>query len=156
MGSAVDKQNLTALLQQYHDAGIGGVEICPIYGVLGEENKYIPFLSPKWMDMLAWTSTEAQRLGMGMDLTTGTGWPMGGPEPSIDDASSSSVSQRFTVAGGSEFKQDLGVIQRRGGGSVDPPHRDRARPQRRVHQRRAAGNAAEHQHEGSMPRRVQR
>src|ERR1041385_6630762 len=31
LGSAVDKENLTRLLEQYRDAGIGGVEICPIY-----------------------------------------------------------------------------------------------------------------------------
>ena len=33
MGSAVDKANLTHLLTQYRDAGLGGVEITPIYGV---------------------------------------------------------------------------------------------------------------------------
>src|SRR5215813_8972581 len=58
LGSAVDRENLTALLQQYRDAGLGGVEICPIYGAKGAENRYLPFLSPKWMDMLAHTTAE--------------------------------------------------------------------------------------------------
>jgi hypothetical protein len=110
LGSAVDPQNITHLLEQYQQAGIGGVEICPIYGAYGYENRYIPYLSSKWMDMLAWTSVETNRLGMGMDLTTGTGWPMGGPEITPRDASSNNIGRRYEVAGGSEFKEDLTTL----------------------------------------------
>jgi hypothetical protein len=39
LGSAVDKTNLTRQLTQFRDAGIGGVEICPIYGVRGWEDR---------------------------------------------------------------------------------------------------------------------
>lgn len=79
LGSAVDKPNLTNQLESMAKAGIGGVEICPIYGAMGAEDRFIDFLSPKWMDMLAHTTSEAKRLGMGVDMTTGTGWPFGGP-----------------------------------------------------------------------------
>src|SRR5690348_12336458 len=72
LGSAVDKENLTRLLEEYHKAGIGGVEICPIYGAKGSESRFIPFLSPQWIQMLAHTSSEARRLDMGLDLTCGT------------------------------------------------------------------------------------
>ncbi|MBP6460590.1 MAG: hypothetical protein KA264_10910, partial [Crocinitomicaceae bacterium] len=48
MGSAVDKPNLKKSLLDFHNAGIGGVEITPIYGVKGEENNFIDYLSPKW------------------------------------------------------------------------------------------------------------
>src|SRR5215217_1791718 len=75
LGSAVDEPNLTRLLEQYHQAGLGGVEICPIYGARGYEDRYIDFLTPKWMAVLAHTTAEAKRLGMGVDMTTGTGWP---------------------------------------------------------------------------------
>jgi len=51
-GSAVDKPNLTAAMQQYQAAGLGGLEITPIYGVKGHESEFIDFLSPKWMQML--------------------------------------------------------------------------------------------------------
>src|SRR6266404_1354737 len=51
LGSAVDKTNLTRLLTAYRDAGIGGVEICPIYGAQGSEGLFIEFLSPMWMEM---------------------------------------------------------------------------------------------------------
>jgi hypothetical protein len=46
-GSAVDKKNLTAAMQQYRDAGLGGLEITPIYGVKGHESEFIDFLSPE-------------------------------------------------------------------------------------------------------------
>src|SRR5690349_10281941 len=63
-GSGVDPASLTAELQQISAAGLGGVEITPIYGAKGYENRYIDFLSPKWMQMLEHTGREAQRLGL--------------------------------------------------------------------------------------------
>ena len=107
LGSAVDKQNLTLQMQQFKDAGIGGVEICPIYGAKGAEDRYIDFLSPKWMDMLAHTANEAKRLGMKMDMTTGTGWPFGGPEVKTDDAIAKVVLKTFDVAGGAALKEAI-------------------------------------------------
>jgi len=78
-GSAVDPANLTAQLEQFAAAGLGGVEITPIYGAQGAEGRYVPFLSPAWMELLAHTGREARRLGLGVDMATGTGWPFGGP-----------------------------------------------------------------------------
>jgi hypothetical protein len=83
-GSAVDKASLTWQLEKLAAAGIGGVEITPIYGAKGAESRYIDFLSPKWMEMLEHVGREAQRLGLGVDMATGTGWPFGGPW--IDEA----------------------------------------------------------------------
>ena len=82
--SAVDPASLTRQLEQLAAAGIGGVEITPIYGAKGYEDRYIDFLSPKWLAMLEHTGREAQRLGLGVDMATGTGWPFGGPW--IDEA----------------------------------------------------------------------
>ncbi|MEN6309260.1 MAG: glycosyl hydrolase [Anaerohalosphaeraceae bacterium] len=79
MGSAVDKDNITSQLQEYQKAGMGGVHIIPIYGAKGYEDRYIEYLSPQWMEMLDYTVTEADRLGMGVDMTLGTGWCFGGP-----------------------------------------------------------------------------
>ena len=78
-GSAVDRASLTAQLEQLAAAGIGGVEITPIYGAKGQESRYLGFLSPDWMAMLEHTGLEARRLGLGVDMATGTGWPFGGP-----------------------------------------------------------------------------
>jgi hypothetical protein len=78
-GSAVDRASLTAQLEKLAAAGIGGVEITPIYGAKGAEPRYLRFLSPEWMAMLEHTGREARRLGLGVDMATGTGWPFGGP-----------------------------------------------------------------------------
>lgn len=78
-GSAVDRASLTHQLEKLAQAGIGGVEITPIYGAKGYEDRYLEFLTPKWMEMIEHTGREAQRLGLGVDMATGTGWPFGGP-----------------------------------------------------------------------------
>ena len=47
-GSAVDKQSLTHQLESLKEAGIGGVEITPIYGARGYEDRNIDYLSEDW------------------------------------------------------------------------------------------------------------
>ncbi|NGM73421.1 glycosyl hydrolase [Sphingobacterium sp. SGL-16] len=78
MGSAVDKQNLERELQLMNQVGFGGVEITPIYGAKGFEKSYINFLSDKWLYMLKVTTEQSEKLGMGVDMNLGTGWPFGG------------------------------------------------------------------------------
>ncbi len=107
LGSAVDKTNLTQLLTQYQKAGLGGVEICPIYGAKGFEERFINFLSPKWMKMLAHTTTQAERLDIGVDIDTGTGWPFGGPWVTPEMASASVILKRYELAGGDTLKSRL-------------------------------------------------
>jgi hypothetical protein len=50
---------------------------------------------------------------MGVDLTTGTGWPFGGPGVSTAEASSKVVLQRYDVAGGAGLTEKLpeGTLQ---------------------------------------------
>ncbi len=87
MGSAVDPVNLSLELRRYKAAGMGGVHIIPIYGARGWETRYIPYLTRKWMQMLHHDRTETDRLGMGVDMTTGTGWNFGGPDITGNNAS---------------------------------------------------------------------
>jgi len=84
-GSAVDRASLTAQLEQLAAAGIGGVEITPIYGAKGAESRFLKFLSPDFVKALTHTCAEAERLGLGVDMATGTGWPFGGPHVGPDD-----------------------------------------------------------------------
>ena len=79
MASAVDPASITNELTRFRDAGMGGVHIIPIYGAKGYEARYIDYLSPKWMEMLGYTVREADRLGLGVDMTIGSGWCFGGP-----------------------------------------------------------------------------
>ena len=107
MGSAVDKKNLTWNLKEYQKAGMGGVHIIPIYGVKGYENKSIDFLNPKWMKMLKHTVDEANRLGMGVDMSTGTGWPFGGPQVTAEDAAKKVILKNYSVKGGENLKEKV-------------------------------------------------
>jgi hypothetical protein len=107
LGSAVDEKNLTRSLEQFKQAGFGGVEITPIYGAKSSEDKFIDFLSPKWMAMLAHTTAEAKRLGLGVDMATGTGWPFGGPRVTTEDASARVVMQKYDVSAGESLKGSL-------------------------------------------------
>ena len=100
MGSAVDAANLDRELARYHDAGLGGVEVTPIYGVKGWESRDIPYLSPKWMEMLDHAIATGMRLGMKTDMTTGTGWCFGGPTVSALDANAALVATTQQVAEG--------------------------------------------------------
>ncbi len=79
MGSAANERDITAQLEGFKKAGLGGVHISPIYGVKGYEKEFVPFLSKKWLYLLDYTVKEGKRLGLGIDMTTGTGWPFGGP-----------------------------------------------------------------------------
>ncbi len=100
LGSAVEAPSLTAALAAYEQAGIGGVEICPIYGVKGYEAQFKDFLSPEWMDVLGHTLREGERLGIGVDWTLGTGWPFGGPMVTPEIASSGVILKKYELQDG--------------------------------------------------------
>lgn len=98
MGNAVDEKNLSALLKTYQQAGLGGVEIAPIYGVKGYEDRYLQHLSASWMDKLRYTVKEAEGLNMGVDLTNGTGWPFGGPQVDKEHAATKLIVKHYQVS----------------------------------------------------------
>lgn len=52
------RKNLTYNLQEYARAGLGSIEITPIYSVQGNDKNDIPFFSEKWMAMLKYTEAE--------------------------------------------------------------------------------------------------
>jgi hypothetical protein len=107
MGSAVDEAEITRQLQLFRAAGIGGVEISPIYGVTGQEARSIPFLSSRWIHMLRHTVREAQRLDLGVDMLCGTGWPLGGPWVRAEDAAARVAFETYTVAGGARVAEPI-------------------------------------------------
>ncbi len=107
MGNAVDKENLTSVLETYSRAGLGGMHTIPIYGVKGEESRFIDYLSPKWIEMLNHTVAEAKRLGMGIDMTSGTGWNFGGPQVKIEDAVTKVVVKKYTLKPGQTLPDTL-------------------------------------------------
>ena len=89
------------------------VEITPIYGVQGNDANDIQFLSPRWMEVLKHTQAEGKRTGIEIDMNTGTGWPFGGPEVSIEEAASKAIFQTYEIEGGQEIVQDINVADKK-------------------------------------------
>ena len=110
-GSAVTKDGITHELQELQKAGIGGVEITPIYGVVEEEDSFIDYLSDQWMDMLEHTLAEAERLGMGVDMATGTGWPFGGPWVDSENAPRNMVHKSYVLKEGEALQEPVRHLQ---------------------------------------------
>ena len=107
LGSIVTEDGLRTEMKKYADAGLGGLEITPIYGVRGEEDQFIQYLSPKWVDRFEFVLTEAKRLGMQIDMNHGTGWPMGGPWVTPDDTCKYLAHQTITVKPGEQVKEPI-------------------------------------------------
>ena len=111
LGSAVNKADLSTNLDAYRRAGLGGVELTAIYGVRGAEQENIPYLSSRWVEMLEHTLAESRRLGLGVDIANGTGWPFGGPTVGDDDAAKYVVRKTFTVRGGERLADTIAFTQ---------------------------------------------
>jgi hypothetical protein len=110
-GSALTKDGITLEMEAFHKAGLGGVEITPIYGVFGYEDKFVNYLSPAWIDLLMHTLKEGERLGLGVDMATGTGWPFGGPWVSADDACKNIYHKIYELEGGQRLREKVEFIQ---------------------------------------------
>jgi len=110
-GSAVDKENLTANMEALKDAGFGGIEVTPIYGVKGYEKEFKDFLSPEWMEVFTYTLTEGQRLDLGIDLAGASGWPFGGPWVSAKDACKDVKYKVYTLQDGEKLNEKIEFIQ---------------------------------------------
>lgn len=108
-GSAVDSAGITYQLEAFAKAGIGAVEITPIYGIKGNEANDIVYLSPRWMEMLRWTEQEGARLGIQIDMNNGTGWPFGGPEVTERDAAKKIVFHRD----GDSIRYEIGLTKQK-------------------------------------------
>jgi hypothetical protein len=110
LGSIVDEEGLTKHLKAYQKAGIGGVHMIPCYGVKGKEDRFIDYLSDQWMDMLAHTTAEAERLGLGVDTSTGTGWPFGGPKVGAFEGTKKAVFKTYTLDPNGRVGEPVRVI----------------------------------------------
>jgi len=110
-GSAVEKEGLRLNLEAYAAAGLGGLELTPIYGVKGADAAFIPYLNEKWIEQFRYALKESSRLGMRMDMATGTGWPFGGPYVGETDACKNLVIDTMRLTGGKEQEVSLQRMQ---------------------------------------------
>lgn len=113
LGSAVTENDLKWNLRQFADHGIGAIEITPIYGVQGNEKNNIPFLSPRYMEILKYVNAECKADGIEFDMATGTGWPFGGPWVPLDESASQMLIIDTTVVGKKVKALDLRPIEKK-------------------------------------------
>src|SRR2546421_12867770 len=97
-GPAVTKAELEREMRLMKEGGIGGFEVQAVYPLTLDDSekgiKNFPFLSDEHIDALKFVSAKARELGLRMDLTIGSGWPFGGPQGAIDQASGMLRSER--------------------------------------------------------------
>ena len=97
MGSAVTADGLQQNISEYSRAGIGALEITPIYGVQGNESNELRYLSSGWMDALAAAQQAGEQAGVSIDMNGGTGWPFGGPWVKTAEAAGKLVTKTETL-----------------------------------------------------------
>ncbi|HEX7893947.1 MAG TPA: glycosyl hydrolase, partial [Terriglobales bacterium] len=89
-GPAVTKPELERELHAMKDAGIGGVELQPVYPMALDDPKTgfhnFPYLSAEFLDDVRFAADKARELGLRFDLTLGSGWPYGGPHIPVTEA----------------------------------------------------------------------
>ena len=100
------------MLDDYSEAGLGGMEVTTIYGAKGWEDRYREYLTPEWMDLFTFTLDEAKKRDLGVDLANASGWPFGGPWVTPDYACRYLASKVFKVSGGQKVVDRIEYVER--------------------------------------------
>jgi hypothetical protein len=110
-GSIGTNADLTAAMEKYKAAGLGGIEVTCIYGVKGQEDKFHNYLSPEWMSLFTHILKEGKRLDMGIDLANASGWPFGGSWVDPSDACRNINLKTWTLKSGEKLQDKVEFIQ---------------------------------------------
>jgi hypothetical protein len=86
-GPATAKPELQKELETMRGAGIGGVEIQPVYPLMLDDaakgiHNY-SYLSQEFLNDASFANRTARSLGLRVDITLGSGWPYGGPKTTL-------------------------------------------------------------------------
>src|ERR1700682_3886704 len=82
-GPSVTRDEIEAEMRRMKEGGLGGFELAVVYPMAlddpasGLRNER--YLSPEFLDKVAFASRRARELGLRMDVTIGSGWSYGGP-----------------------------------------------------------------------------
>ncbi len=107
MGNSLQSETLPEVMKQYQQAGLGGLEITPIYGVKGYEDRFVDYLSPQWTGLLSQTLHIADSLNLGIDMANTSGWPFGGPWIGPEHACKRLVYKKYQFDGGKEIQHEI-------------------------------------------------
>jgi len=113
----VTKESITRDLEQMKAKGFGGAVIIDAGGADQWGNAQVPhgptFLSPEWRALYQHALREANRLDLEMSLNIQSGWNLGGPMVTPDDAAKKLVWSELRMTGPTNFDQTLPVPQSR-------------------------------------------
>ncbi len=105
-GPAVTKSEITQELEEMKSAGIGGVEIATLYPLALDDPQTgfhnFAFLSDEHIDALRFAAEEAEKLGLRVDVTLGSGWPFGGPHIPVTQAAGAMRVENVEIPSGSK------------------------------------------------------
>jgi hypothetical protein len=103
LNGCVTREAITRDLEEMKDKGFGGALICDADGSAQDGNARAPhgptFLSPAWRELYRHTLREADRLGLEMSLNIQSGWNLGGPMVTPNDAAKKLVWSENIVNG---------------------------------------------------------
>jgi hypothetical protein len=100
-GPSVTREEIEAEMRRMKEGGFGGFELAVVYPmalddpVAGLVNER--YLSPGFLDKVAFASRKARELGLRMDVTIGSGWSYGGPYITPDLAAARIRSERREI-----------------------------------------------------------
>ncbi len=99
----VTKAAITRDLEEMKAKGFGGAVILDADGASQDGNDRVPhgptFFSPEWRELYRHTLREADRLGLVMSLNILSGWNLGGPPVTAEDAAKKLVWSEARVTG---------------------------------------------------------
>ena len=102
MEGNVTKEGITADLEAMARRGIGGMLFMD--GALGNPNGPHRFMSESWREMFKYMLTEADRLGIKVNLNNDPGWAgSGGPWVKPDQATQKVIASELVIEGPSRF-----------------------------------------------------
>ena len=110
-GCAVTESEIERELDFMQAAGIGGVELQILYAVTPDDPEKgiynIPFGSPRFYEILAFTKAACDKRGMTLDITPGSSWPYGGPMIGPEDAQQEALPYQLDLHGPQRFSMDF-------------------------------------------------
>ena len=133
----VTKQSITRDLEEMKAKGFGGAVIIDADGSSQDGNTEVPhgptFFSPAWRELYKHALREANRLGLEMSLNIQSGWNLGGPVVTKEDAAKKYVWSELKISGGTytsirlpdikareDFYRDIAVVAYRLKSSAPP------------------------------------
>ena len=107
----VTKASITRDLEQMQAKGFGGALLCDANGASQDGNDTVPhgptFFSAEWRELYKHTLREADRLGLTISLNIQSGWNLGGPVVTQDDAAKKYVWSEIQISGGTNVVVQL-------------------------------------------------